>query len=125
MIERWAKITKPKDLLAAMDEAEKAHGWKAPDALLVRGQLDLADNKEKETNKAEAKNEAIDADRVNRPLPKVKGAGNGTFTYLVADDLYPNQPNVRFRPIEFEASAFARGWNLHQVGPFVIAVRQR
>lgn len=124
-IERWAKITKPKDLLAAMDEAEKAHGWKAPDALLVRGQLDLADNKEKETNKAEAKNEAIDADRVNRPLPKVKGAGNGTFTYLVADDLYPNQPNVRFRPIEFEASAFARGWNLHQVGPFVIAVRQR
>ena len=161
-IERWSGITKPEELLAAMDQAEKDNGWKAPDALLLRGQLDLVDDS-KESNgdsgsdaqvgpssssaeNAEsssaagtsAENSAVEggegpgteggvtnADRANRPLPQVKGAGNGTFTYLVADDLYPSQPNVRFRPIHFEATAFAKGWNLHQVGPFVVAVRQR
>lgn len=97
-IEGWSKITNPKDLLAAMDSAEKANGWKAPDALLLRGQLNPTDSKKD---------------------------GDNAFTYLVADDLYPSQPNVRFRPIQFDASAFSEGWNLHQVGPFVIAVRQR
>lgn len=98
-IEGWSKITDPKDLLAAMDNAEKANGWKAPDALLMRGQLDSPDSS--------------------------SDGADGTFTYLVADDLYPSQPNVRFRAIHFDASAFSEGWNLHQVGPFVIAVRQR
>lgn len=100
-IESWSKITKPKDLLAAMDNAEKANGWRAPDALLLRGQLDRGDNNTDGT------------------------AGDGTFTYLVADDLFPSQPNVRFRAIQFDASVFSEGWDLHQVGPFVIAVRQR
>lgn len=100
-IEGWSKITDPKDLLAAMDNAEKANGWQAPDALLMRGQLDSADSSADSTD------------------------DDGTFTYLVADDIYPSQPNVRFRAIHFDASAFSEGWNLHQVGPFVIAVRQR
>lgn len=100
-IEGWSKITDPKDLLAAMDNAEKANGWQAPDALLMRGQLDSADSSADSTD------------------------DDGTFTYLVADDIYPSQPNVRFRAIHFDASAFTEGWNLHQVGPFVIAVRQR
>lgn len=100
-IEGWSKITDPKDLLAAMDDAEKANGWKTPDALLMRGQLDSAKGSADSTD------------------------DDGTFTYLVADDIYPSQPNVRFRAIHFDASAFSEGWNLHQVGPFVIAVRQR
>ncbi|MCZ9305634.1 galactan 5-O-arabinofuranosyltransferase [Corynebacterium macclintockiae] len=127
VIERWGDITKPEELLAAMDDAEKTNGWKAPDALLLRGQLDL--EKEMEKRKTGSANEPGDKTpaqkRTEKPLPKVKGPGNGTFTYLVADDLYPSQPNVRFRPISFEATAFAKGWNLHQVGPFVVAVRQR
>ena len=101
-IEGWSKIAEPKDLLAAMDNAEKEYGWKAPDALLMRGQLDSTDS---------SSDGADDAD--------------STFTYLVADDIYPSQPNVRFRAIHFDASAFSEGWDLHQVGPFVIAVRQR
>lgn len=101
-IEGWSKIADPKDLLAAMDNAEKEYGWKAPDALLMRGQLDSTDS---------SSDGADDAD--------------STFTYLVADDIYPSQPNVRFRAIHFDASAFSEGWDLHQVGPFVIAVRQR
>lgn len=100
-IEGWSKITDPKDLLAAMDDAEKANGWKTPDALLMRGQLDSAKGSTDSTD------------------------DDDTFTYLVADDIYPSQPNVRFRAIHFDASAFSEGWNLHQVGPFVIAVRQR
>lgn len=96
-IEGWSQITDPKDLLAAMDNAERENGWKAPDALLMRGQLDSADS----------------------------SSDDGTFTYLVADDIYPSQPNVRFRAIHFDASAFSEGWDLHQVGPFVVAVRQR
>lgn len=96
-IEGWSQITDPKDLLAAMDNAERENGWKAPDALLMRGQLDSADS----------------------------SSDDGTFTYLVADDIYPSQPNVRFRAIQFDASAFSEGWDLHQVGPFVVAVRQR
>lgn len=100
-IEGWSKITDPKDLLAAMDDAEKANGWKTPDALLMRGQLDSAKGSADSTD------------------------DDGTFTYLVSDDIYPSQPNVRFRAIHFDASAFSEGWNLHQVGPFVIAVRQR
>lgn len=106
-IEGWSKITDPKDLLAAMDSAEKENGWKAPDALLMRGQLDSADS---------SSNGPDDADGTT---------DDGTFTYLVADDIYPSQPNVRFRAIHFDASAFSEGWDLHQVGPFVVAVRQR
>ncbi|WP_298075655.1 arabinofuranosyltransferase [uncultured Corynebacterium sp.] len=109
-IEGWSKITDPKDLLAAMDNAEKANGWKAPDALLMRGQLDSPDS---------SSDGADDTDGADSTT------ADGTFTYLVADDLYPSQPNVRFRAIHFDASAFSEGWNLHQVGPFVIAVRQR
>lgn len=100
-IEGWSQITDPKDLLAAMDNAERENGWKTPDALLMRGQLDSAKGSADSTD------------------------DDGTFTYLVADDIYPSQPNVRFRAIHFDASAFSEGWNLHQVGPFVIAVRQR
>lgn len=109
-IEGWSKITDPKDLLAAMDNAEKANGWKAPDALLMRGQLDSPDSS---------------GDGVDDTDGADSTTADGTFTYLVADDIYPSQPNVRFRAIHFDASAFSEGWDLHQVGPFVIAVRQR
>lgn len=105
-IEAWTKITDPKELLAAMDAAEAEHGWKHPDAVVLRGELDV-DKKEKDQD----------------GLPKVKGPGDGKLSYWVADDIYPNTPNVRFRKVKFEASAFAEGWELHQVGPFVVAMR--
>lgn len=50
---------------------------------------------------------------------------DGTFTYRLSEDIYPNDPNVRFTTMSFQASAFSEGWDLEQVGPFVVAVRQR
>ena len=113
-IERWSELTDPQELLNAMDSAEQTHGWEKPDALVLRGQLDL---KESPAEIAQLSEEGKN--------PTVKGAGDGTFTYLIADDIYPNQPNVRFRSLQFHASAFSKGWNLTQVGPFVVAVREK
>ncbi len=94
-IEKWTKITEPKKLAEEMDKASATNGWDGPDALVLRGQLDN------------------------------KNPGNGEFSYLVADDIYPNQPNVRFRTVYFHASAFTEGWELKQVGPFVVAMRDK
>ena len=129
-IESWTKIEDPEELRAAMDAAEKANGWKAPDELVLRGQLEVespasADNKSADAkNKNQAQTEPGEGTEAPASeLPKVTGTGDSTFNYLVADDLFPSTPNVRFRQVEFPASAFAEGWELHQVGPFVVALR--
>jgi len=41
----------------------------------------------------------------------------------LAEDIYPNQPNIRFRAVFFNAEVFDKGWELKQTGPFVTAVR--
>lgn len=123
-IEEWTKISDPQELRNAMDAAQADNGWTAPQAIVMRGQLDV-DKKDQEEKDAEKKVEesttptAIAVD----DLPAVKGAGDGTFSFQLADDIYPSNPNVRFRTVEFKASAFAEGWVLHQVGPFVVALR--
>ena len=53
------------------------------------------------------------------------GSGDiGSFSYRMSEDIYPNDPNVRFRPVSFRATAFSEGWTLRQIGPFVLAVRR-
>lgn len=42
------------------------------------------------------------------------------WKYDLAEDIYPNNPNVRFRGIYFNPQAF-QGWRTQQVGPFVVA----
>lgn len=113
-IERWSTITDPQELRDAMDAAERDRGWHKPDAIVMRGQLDLKESPEEIAQLTE-----------EGKYPTVVGAGDGTFTYLIADDIYPNQPNVRFRSLQFHAAAFANGWSLTQVGPFVVAVRDK
>lgn len=113
-IEQWAGITDPRELRKAMDSAERNHGWEKPDAIVMRGQLKL---KESPAEVARLTEEG--------KYPTVEGPGDGTFSYLIADDIYPNQPNVRFRSLQFHASAFSEGWKLTQVGPFVVAVREK
>ena len=44
------------------------------------------------------------------------------FKYDLAEDLYPNNPNVRFRGIYFNPDAF-EGWKEKQIGPFVVVTR--
>jgi galactan 5-O-arabinofuranosyltransferase len=94
-IEEWTKIDDPTGLTDAMDAAAADHGWQAPDALVLRGQL------------------------TDSGLP------DGPLSYRMSDDIYPNDPNVRFRSVDFPAAAFDRGWDLVQVGPFVVAIRER
>lgn len=118
-IEAWTTIDDPQELRDAMDAAEQDNGWQAPDALVLRGQLDVEKQDPKEKN-SEQEDSAADP---LHGLPKVTGPGDGTFSYQIADDIYPSNPNVRFRTVNFQASAFADGWELHQVGPFVVALR--
>ena len=117
-IEAWTTIDDPQELRDAMDAAERDNGWQAPDALVLRGQLDVEKQDPKEEN-SEQEDSAADP---LHDLPKVTGPGDGTFSYQIADDIYPSNPNVRFRTVNFQASAFADGWELHQVGPFVVAL---
>lgn len=93
-IESWTDISEPDELTSAMDAATEENGWDGPDAVILRGE----------------------ADAVNDP--------DGTFSFRLSEDIYPNDPNVRFTTVDFQASAFAEGWSLEQVGPFVVAVRE-
>ena len=52
----------------------------------------------------------------------VEEPGDGYKTHL-AEDIYPNQPNVRYRAVFFNPEVFEKGWELTQIGPFVVAAR--
>ena len=46
--------------------------------------------------------------------------------YDIAEDIYPNNPNVRFRGVWFNPAVFLNNpehWNVTQVGPFVVVTR--
>ena len=47
------------------------------------------------------------------------------FKLHLAEDIYPNQPNIRYRAVFFNADVFDKGWKLQQTGPFVTAVRTK
>ncbi|MFS0319646.1 galactan 5-O-arabinofuranosyltransferase [Corynebacterium striatum] len=52
----------------------------------------------------------------------IEEPGDGYKIHL-AEDIYPNQPNVRYRAVFFNPDVFKKGWDTEQVGPFVVAVR--
>ncbi|MEJ5918843.1 galactan 5-O-arabinofuranosyltransferase [Corynebacterium sp. H78] len=45
------------------------------------------------------------------------------YTIDIADDIYPNNPNVLFRGIAFSPKLFDEHWDATQVGPFIVLVR--
>lgn len=101
-IEAWTRLTDPASLTAAMERAEQDQDWRAPDALLLHGQL---------------------TEKNGRTVV------DGTLVFHMVDDIFPNEPNVRFRDIAFPGTAFGDGtgsspWALTQVGEYVVAVRQ-
>lgn len=49
---------------------------------------------------------------------------DGRYVIDVADDIYPNNPNVLFRGIAFDPDVFEGHWATTQVGPFVVLIRQ-
>lgn len=51
-------------------------------------------------------------------------ASNDGLKLHLAEDIYPNQPNVRYRAVFFDSDVFAEpAWSVKQIGPFVVAVR--
>jgi len=67
-------------------------------------------------------------DKLPWPPPTVflmrRGAGN-THTLRLAEDVYPNQPNVRRYTVDLKAALFADPrFAVDTIGPFVLAVRK-
>jgi galactan 5-O-arabinofuranosyltransferase len=51
--------------------------------------------------------------------------GGSTYTLRLAEDVYPNQPNVRRYTVELNAAIFADPrFTVTKIGPFVLAVRK-
>ncbi|MBV9353683.1 MAG: galactan 5-O-arabinofuranosyltransferase, partial [Mycobacterium sp.] len=57
-----------------------------------------------------------------------RGAGSGsgaTYTLRLAEDVYPNQPNVRRYTVDLKAALFADPrFVVEKIGPFVLAIRK-
>lgn len=57
-----------------------------------------------------------------------RGAGSGsgaTYTLRLAEDVYPNQPNVRRYTVELDSALFdSPEFDVQTIGPFVLAVRK-
>jgi len=70
--------------------------WRSPDVFLLRGTLDVSED----------------------------AAPNAGWKSHIAEDIYPNNPNVRYRSIYFDPDAFSgEDWETTQIGPFVVATR--
>ncbi|KZS74843.1 arabinofuranosyltransferase [Mycobacterium kansasii] len=67
-------------------------------------------------------------DKLPWPAPTVflmrRGTGN-TYTLRLAEDVYPNQPNVRRYTVELKSAIFADPrFSVDTIGPFVLAIRK-
>lgn len=67
-------------------------------------------------------------DKLPWPPPTVflmrRGAGN-TYTLRLAEDVYPNQPNVRRYTVDLKAALFNDPrFSVETIGPFVLAIRK-
>jgi galactan 5-O-arabinofuranosyltransferase len=96
-------------------------------------QFDLRAAQIKKWSKLKTADEFVHAlDTCPWPPPTVflmrRGAGSGsgaTYTLRLAEDVYPNQPNVRRYTVELRAALFADPrFVVHSTGPFVLAIRR-
>ncbi|MGH3560082.1 MAG: arabinofuranosyltransferase, partial [Mycobacterium sp.] len=55
----------------------------------------------------------------------LRRGANDSYTLRLAEDVYPNQPNVRRYTVEFKAALFEhRHFTVTDIGPFVLAIRK-
>jgi galactan 5-O-arabinofuranosyltransferase len=55
----------------------------------------------------------------------MRHGGTGTYTLRLAEDVYPNQPNVRRYQVALQAGIFDdKHWQMSDIGPFVLAIRK-
>lgn len=112
-IDEWTTFSEPRELMEAMDAAEANDGWTRPDAMILHTQPDTDVAKDDPTGIIPESREPSEAININ----------DEEFSFTLADDIYPNNPNVRFRTVTFPAKLFAQGWELQQVGPYIVAIR--
>ena len=61
------------------------------------------------------------------PAPTVflmRRGANDTYTLRLAEDVYPNQPNVRRYTVDFDSALFDKHFTVKDIGPFVLAIRK-
>lgn len=96
-VNSWDELSDPADFAAAIDGSE----WAGPEVFILRG----------------------DAEDVGRGD---EGRGAAGWKYDLAEDIYPNNPNVRFRGVFFNPQVFVADgapWQVEQIGPFVVVTR--
>jgi len=55
----------------------------------------------------------------------MRHGGTGAYTLRLAEDVYPNQPNVRRYQVPLQAEIFDdKHWQITDIGPFVLAIRK-
>jgi len=55
----------------------------------------------------------------------MRRGANNTYTLRLAEDVYPNQPNVRRYTVDLDAALFTGGhFTVKNIGPFVLAIRK-
>jgi galactan 5-O-arabinofuranosyltransferase len=92
-------------------------------------QFDLRAAQIEKWSKFKTADELIHAlDTLPWPAPTVflmrRGASN-TYTLRLAQDVYPNQPNVRRYTVDLRAALFADPrFSVQSIGPFVLAIRK-
>ncbi|MDO4909749.1 MAG: galactan 5-O-arabinofuranosyltransferase [Corynebacterium sp.] len=94
----WVEINTPEKFQQELENSK----WRSPDVFILRGNL----NDFEGTNQSD------------------HGASSG-WRYDLSEDIYPNNPNVRFRGIFFNPAVFATGWHTQQIGPFVVIVAEK
>lgn len=133
-MEAWATDSwkdTPQEFLRSLDAAK----WHAPDVIIFRGNLS-ADEQGADAQGGDAVEGSsaqdgtqVGAEGIVETAPATgsdedKEQADGLKIHL-AEDIFPNQPNVRYRAIFYNPAVFSKGWVLKQVGPFVVAVRER
>ena len=54
----------------------------------------------------------------------MRRGANDTYTLRLAQDVYPNQPNVRRYTVDFDGTLFSEPhFTVKTIGPFVLAIR--
>lgn len=54
----------------------------------------------------------------------MRRGANDTYTLRLAEDVYPNQPNVRRYTVELDSALFAEHFTIKDIGPFALAIRK-
>ncbi|MDO5099174.1 MAG: galactan 5-O-arabinofuranosyltransferase [Corynebacterium sp.] len=94
----WNKFKTPQSFVEKLDEAE----WKAPEAFVFRADLEST-------------------------IEDMNSSKDSTgWVFDLAEDIYPNNPNVRFHGVRFNPEVFLGSgtmWDATQIGPFVVVTR--